>query len=117
MGRQLVSRKTGDATSCACVCPPSLRLWLGAGKPRGYAFVEFEHKNDMKQAYKMADGRKIEDKRVLVDVERGRTVPNWRAWLVLRMLRRVAVAGSSWGVGNQKGWAHMRMRVPLIEMP
>lgn len=49
-----------------------------SGKPRGYAFVEFEHKNDMKQAYKMADGRKIEDKRVLVDVERGRTVPNWR---------------------------------------
>ncbi|PSC67088.1 U1 small nuclear ribonucleo 70 kDa-like, partial [Micractinium conductrix] len=47
-------------------------------KPRGYAFVEFEHKNDMKQAYKMADGRKIENKRVLVDVERGRTVPTWR---------------------------------------
>jgi hypothetical protein len=33
----------------------------------------------MKQAYKLADGRKIEDKRVLVDVERGRTVPNWCA--------------------------------------
>lgn len=50
-----------------------------AGKPRGYAFIEYEHKNDMKQAYKMADGRKIEGKRVLVDVERGRTVPNWQA--------------------------------------
>lgn len=25
----------------------------------------------------VADGRKIEDKRVLVDVERGRTVPGW----------------------------------------
>lgn len=49
-----------------------------SGKPRGYAFIEYEHKNDMKQAYKMADGRKIEGKRVLVDVERGRTVPNWR---------------------------------------
>ncbi|PRW61455.1 U1 small nuclear ribonucleo isoform A [Chlorella sorokiniana] len=48
------------------------------GKPRGYAFIEYEHKDDMKQAYKMADGRKIEDKRCLVDVERGRTVPNWR---------------------------------------
>jgi U1 small nuclear ribonucleoprotein len=48
-----------------------------AGKPRGYAFIEYEHKNDMKQAYKMADGRKVEDRRVLVDVERGRTVPNW----------------------------------------
>ncbi len=48
-----------------------------AGKPRGYAFIEFEHKNDMKNAYKMADGRKVEGKRVTVDVERGRTVPNW----------------------------------------
>ena len=50
-----------------------------AGKPRGYAFVEYESKADMKTAYKMADGRKIEGKRVTVDVERGRTVPNWRA--------------------------------------
>lgn len=48
-----------------------------AGKPRGYAFVEFEHKQDMKNAYKMADGKKVEDRRVLVDVERGRTVPHW----------------------------------------
>ena len=29
-------------------------------------------------AYKQADGRKIDNKRVIVDVERGRTVPNWR---------------------------------------
>lgn len=29
-------------------------------------------------AYKQADGKKIDNKRVLVDVERGRTVPNWR---------------------------------------
>ena len=50
---------------------------LSTGKSRGYAFIEFEHKNDMKTAYKMADGKKIEGKRVIVDVERGRTVPNW----------------------------------------
>ena len=31
----------------------------------------------MKAAYKMADGKKIEGKRITVDVERGRTVPNW----------------------------------------
>ncbi|MCJ1354274.1 MAG: hypothetical protein MMC33_004261 [Icmadophila ericetorum] len=49
-----------------------------SGKPRGYAFIEYEHKNDMKTAYKMADGRKVEGRRVIVDVERGRTVPNWR---------------------------------------
>ena len=48
------------------------------GKPRGYAFVEFESKSAMKEAYKAADGRKIEGRRCLVDVERGRTVPQWR---------------------------------------
>lgn len=48
-----------------------------AGKSRGYAFVEFESKKDMKEAYKAADGRKIEGRRVLIDVERGRTVENW----------------------------------------
>ncbi|XVF59606.1 hypothetical protein PTKIN_Ptkin07bG0289400 [Pterospermum kingtungense] len=47
-------------------------------KPRGYAFIEYTHTRDMKAAYKQADGRKIDGRRVLVDVERGRTVPNWR---------------------------------------
>ncbi|XWS42043.1 hypothetical protein CRYUN_Cryun17cG0134700 [Craigia yunnanensis] len=46
-------------------------------KPRGYAFIEYMHTRDMKAAYKQADGRKIDGRRVLVDVERGRTVPNW----------------------------------------
>lgn len=75
-------------------------------KPRGYAFIEYMHTRDMKgfpflhlishflfiiiiiikiacvmefiAAYKQADGRKLDNRRVLVDVERGRTVPNWR---------------------------------------
>ncbi|GMH24126.1 hypothetical protein Nepgr_025969 [Nepenthes gracilis] len=47
-------------------------------KPKGYAFIEYAHTRDMKGAYKQADGRKIDGRRVLVDVERGRTVPNWR---------------------------------------
>ena len=47
-------------------------------KPRGYAFIEYQSQRDMKGAYKNADGRKIENRRVVVDVERGRTVPNWR---------------------------------------
>ncbi|KAK9809948.1 hypothetical protein WJX72_002268 [[Myrmecia] bisecta] len=55
-----------------------LVLDKNTSKPRGYAFVEFEHKSDMKAAYKAADGRKVEGRRILVDVERGRTVPNWR---------------------------------------
>ncbi|CAN6282530.1 unnamed protein product [Urochloa humidicola] len=47
-------------------------------KPGGYAFVEYAHTRDMKNAYKKADGSKLDKKRLIVDVERGRTVPNWR---------------------------------------
>ncbi|CAI9753568.1 unnamed protein product [Fraxinus pennsylvanica] len=49
-----------------------------SNKPRGYAFIEYMHTRDMKAAYKQADGKKIDNWRVLVDVERGRTVPKWR---------------------------------------
>jgi U1 small nuclear ribonucleoprotein len=48
------------------------------GKSRGYGFVEFESSRDLKEAYKDADGRKINNRRILVDVERGRTVKNWQ---------------------------------------
>ena len=39
----------------------------------------------MKQAYKQADGKKLEGRRVCVDVERGRTVPGWCVALSLGM--------------------------------
>lgn len=45
---------------------------------RGYAFIEYENEADMKEAYKRSDGRKIDGKRVVVDVERGRTVRKWK---------------------------------------
>lgn len=48
------------------------------GKPRGYAFVEFESSHDLKDAFRRCDGRKIKGRRILVDVERGRTVPDWK---------------------------------------
>ncbi|GBP11416.1 U1 small nuclear ribonucleoprotein 70 kDa [Eumeta japonica] len=93
-----------------------------SGKPRGYAFIEYEREKDMHckylnvdrrtnedtgrrqdmvvmdiasqkelssyigplrlcfcptAAYKLADGKKIDGKRVLVDVERARTVKGW----------------------------------------
>mmetsp|Transcript_37342 Transcript_37342/g.91483 ORF Transcript_37342/g.91483 Transcript_37342/m.91483 type:complete len:426 (+) Transcript_37342:113-1390(+) len=48
------------------------------GKSRGYGFIEFADERDLKNAYKQADGRKIDGKRVLVDVERGRTVDDWK---------------------------------------
>lgn len=43
-----------------------------SGKPQGYAFIEFERESDMTNAYKRADGKKIDGRRILVDVERGR---------------------------------------------
>lgn len=54
-----------------------LALDENTGKPKGYAFIEYEHERDMHTAYKRADGKKIDGKRVLVDVERGRTVKGW----------------------------------------
>ncbi|XKL63726.1 hypothetical protein PGB90_006090 [Kerria lacca] len=48
-----------------------------SGKLKGYAFIEYEHERDMHAAYKHADGKKIDGRRVLVDVERGRTVKGW----------------------------------------
>jgi len=47
------------------------------GKPRGYAFIEYEHERDLKNSYKQGDGKKIDGRRVMVDVERGRTVEGW----------------------------------------
>lgn len=49
------------------------------GKARGYAFVEYERERDMKAAYVEADGMRLEGgRRIVVDVERGRTVKGWR---------------------------------------
>ncbi|GKT87792.1 U1 small nuclear ribonucleoprotein [Colletotrichum tofieldiae] len=41
---------------------------------RGYAFVVFEREKDMRDA---CDGIRIKDRRIKVDVERGRTVKGW----------------------------------------
>lgn len=46
-------------------------------KSRGYAFVEYENEEDMKRAYRAADGMRIEGRSILVDVERGHTVPSF----------------------------------------
>jgi U1 small nuclear ribonucleoprotein len=46
-------------------------------KSRGFAFIEYEHEEDMKRAYRAADGMRIEGREIVVDVERGHTVPNW----------------------------------------
>ena len=46
-------------------------------KSTGYAFVEYENEDDMKRAYRGADGMRVEGREIVVDVERGHTVPNW----------------------------------------
>lgn len=48
------------------------------GKSRGYAFVVYQHERDMRAAYKDAEGIKIHGRRLMVDVERGRTVKDWK---------------------------------------
>ena len=48
------------------------------GTPRGYAFIEFDKEEAMTAAFKKSDGKKLDGRKILVDVERGRTVKNWR---------------------------------------
>lgn len=47
------------------------------GVARGYAFVEFERERAMEEAYRQANGMKLDGRRLVVDVERGRTVKGW----------------------------------------
>ena len=47
------------------------------GKSRGYSFIQYETERDLRDAYRHADGIKIDGRNVLVDVERARTVPGW----------------------------------------
>lgn len=48
------------------------------GKSRGYAFVEYEKREDFVNAYKNAHLRRIDGRRVIVDFEKGRTIIQWR---------------------------------------
>lgn len=59
----------------------SLRLVADArGRSRGYAFIEFERDKDLKLAFKEGDQRRLGPRghRPLIDVERARTVKDWR---------------------------------------
>ncbi|CAB11649.1 RNA-binding domain-containing protein [Schizosaccharomyces pombe] len=47
------------------------------GKSMGYAFVVFERERDLKVAYKASAGLMLNGRRIVVDVERGRTVKGW----------------------------------------
>ncbi|KAI1348287.1 U1 small nuclear ribonucleoprotein of 70kDa MW N terminal-domain-containing protein [Xylaria sp. FL0043] len=45
---------------------------------RGYAFVVFDREKDMRAALDGCEGIRIKDRRIKVDVERGRTVKGWK---------------------------------------
>ena len=70
--RKLVKEYSRFGTITKCVL-----IMDNEDEPRGYAFLEFEKESDMREAYKKGDGLKINGRRVLVDVERGRTVRGW----------------------------------------
>ena len=67
-------------------------------------------------AYKQADGRKIDNRRVLVDVERGRTVPNWRPRRLGGGLgsTRVGGRGESKVFWKVKAYLHFRISVSKL---
>lgn len=48
------------------------------GKSRGYAFVEYSKEKEAMAAYRDADGIKIDQRRVVVDIVRSQTVKGWK---------------------------------------
>ncbi|KAJ1967692.1 hypothetical protein IWQ62_001697 [Dispira parvispora] len=48
------------------------------GEPRGYGFVEFEQERALRVAFRESTGVKLKGRRIVVDVERGRTVKGWK---------------------------------------
>ena len=70
----------GDVRTVTIPKPRFVELKDGDRERRhcGYAFVEFNREDDMKAAYRGANGRTIEGRRVVVDAERARAVPDWR---------------------------------------
>jgi U1 small nuclear ribonucleoprotein len=48
------------------------------GKSRGYGFIEYENEEGYKNAYKHADGKRIDGRRIMVDYEQGRTTKGWK---------------------------------------
>jgi len=59
------------------------------GTSRGYGFIEFDNENDVKVAFRQANHSIIDGKKIICDVERGRTV---RGWLPRRLGGGVGIA-------------------------
>lgn len=48
------------------------------GKPRGYAFVELADESTTRDVYRNMKGKVIDGHEIFLDVERGRTVKDWK---------------------------------------
>jgi U1 small nuclear ribonucleoprotein len=67
-----VFNKFGPVEDCRVVTDPK------TGKSRGYGFVVFESSRDVKGAIQKGNGLRILNRRVVCDVDRGRTDPAWK---------------------------------------
>jgi U1 small nuclear ribonucleoprotein 70kDa len=76
---RIVVKSTGTTTTTtnATTDTTNTKPTTAGNSSRGYAFIEYEKEDDMKRAYRAADGMKIEGRAIVVDVERGHTVPDW----------------------------------------
>ncbi|KAK3990224.1 U1 small nuclear ribonucleoprotein of 70kDa MW N terminal-domain-containing protein [Cladorrhinum sp. PSN332] len=82
---------------------------------RGYAFVVYEREKDMRAALDNCDGIRIKERRIKVDVERGRTVKGWkprrlggglggRGYTKSMMSRPMGPSGGGFGGGFRGGF-------------
>jgi len=69
--------------------------------PRPYAFIEYASERDAREAYKTANGRKLDGRRLVVDMVRGGTAPGWRP-------RRLAPSPPPPGAGGAEGGGGMQ---------
>lgn len=89
----------------------------GKSKSRGYAFVEYEHEEDMKRAYRAADGMRIEGREIVVDVERGHTVPTWLPRRLGGGLGGTRLGGTELNVTRPGRYDPTRPDAPTVMMP
>eukprot|EP01054_Gregarina_sp_Poly1_P001496 Gregarina_sp_Poly_1__1495@NODE_1376_length_4266_cov_52_069540_g920_i0_p3_GENE_NODE_1376_length_4266_cov_52_069540_g920_i0NODE_1376_length_4266_cov_52_069540_g920_i0_p3_ORF_typecomplete_len245_score29_38RRM_1/PF00076_22/1_1e04RRM_1/PF00076_22/4_6e20U1snRNP70_N/PF12220_8/6_6e17RRM_5/PF13893_6/5_1e07RRM_7/PF16367_5/5_5e06RL/PF17797_1/9_7e06PHM7_cyt/PF14703_6/0_087RRM_2/PF04059_12/0_11RRM_occluded/PF16842_5/0_23_NODE_1376_length_4266_cov_52_069540_g920_i032083942 len=48
-----------------------------SNKPRGYAFIEFKTTEGLRTAYREANDRNLDGRRIIVDIERARVIRGW----------------------------------------
>ena len=87
------------------------------GRPRPFAFVELEDERDLRSFIRECNGMRMENRRILVDVERGRTVPGWQPMRIredkkVSVLRPLVVESAP----VQKR-SRSRSRSPMISPP